>query len=164
MPKTTDVIVRYDIPGMPKPNNLHMVDAGQRYVQHKKHGYDEYGRVIIVDDGTEDLAQSIGQYQDEVGPRNIVRMILNGADPNLLLHSDEGAVYMDATKFDAKSVNEFKDVLDNANKEAFDALSAFNKKYNTNLTMDQYLELYNNQTLEAHVNKMNEVKKEEVNE
>lgn len=148
--------------GMPVPaEKLHEVDVGSHIVQHYIHSYDEHGNVIVVEDEKEDLWQSIPQYQNEVGPKNIIRMIESGADPvNLLNANRENAVYGDFSDMDAKSVNAFKDIVEASSANAVKALEEFNKKFGTSLDMKSFLDLYQKGLLGAHVEGVNNTKTE----
>lgn len=97
--------------GMPVPNKkLHEVDVGDHIIQHYIHSYDEHGNVIVVEDEKEDLWQSIPQYKDEVGPKNVIRMIEAGGDPlNLLNANKNNAFFGDVTNMTAETVNEMRE-------------------------------------------------------
>lgn len=138
--------------GMPVPNDLHLVDVGEHIIQHYVHSYDEHGNVIVVEGDKEDLWQSIPQYKDEVGPKNIIRMIESGADPlNLLNANKANAMYGDFTEMTASSVNEMGEKVSIFDVKAQEALAEFNKKYGVNLDMKTFIDLYDKNLLQSHI-------------
>lgn len=148
--------------GMPEPvEKLHEVDCGSKIVKHMTHSFDEHGNVIVIEGESEDLEKSIGQYQNEVGPKNVIRMIEAGADPmNLINANRDNAMYGSFTDLDVKSVNELKDVASVADAGAQKALADFNAKFGTSLDMKSFLDLYDKGLLSAHVEGVNKVKEE----
>lgn len=149
----------YKIPFMPESGPIHITDVGDHIVQHYTHSYDEHGNVIVIEGEKEDLWQSIPQYQSEVGPKNVIRMIEAGADPAPLIGANkDNAFYGDVTDMDFHSVNEVPGVLAGAQANAQKALDEFNKKFNTSLDMKQFLDLYSKGLLSAHVEGVNTIK------
>lgn len=160
--KKKEVVTPYKIPFMPDIGNLHLVPVGDHIIQHYKHSYDDHGNVIVVEADKEDLWKSIPQFQDEVGPKNVIRMIEAGANPDSLLNSNrENALYGDVSDMDFKSVNEVPGILAGAQSNAQKALDEFNKKFNTSLDMKQFLDLYSNGLLQKHVEGVNNIGSED---
>lgn len=147
----SQVITRFEIPGMPKENPLHMIDASQRIIQHYVQSYDKYGRVIVVKGDSEDLEKSIGQYQSEVGPKNVVAMLAAGGDPKLLSVNTSRQLSGNFVDMDFKGANEAQVATEKAQANATKALADFNEKYHTNLDINTFLSLYEKGLLEAHV-------------
>lgn len=159
--KQVKKVEAYKIPFMPEVGDLHLVDVGDHIIQHYTHSYDEHGNVIVVEGDKEDLWKSIPQYQAEVGPKNVIRMIEAGANADVLLNANrENAVFGDFSDMDFKSVNEVPDVLSGAQSNAQKALDEFNKKFNTSLDMKQFLDLYSSGLLQKHVEGVNKQESE----
>lgn len=150
--------------GMPVPGKLHEVDVGEHIIQHYTHSFDEHGNVIVIESDKEDLWLSIPQYQDEVGPKNIIRLIEAGADAKALLNANsESAFYGDVTNFEAKSVNDLGEKIPSFTDAADKALKEFNEKFNTNLDMKTFIQLYENGLLADHIAGKTPVKEGESN-
>lgn len=156
--KKTEVITPFKIPFMPDIGELHLVPVGDHIIQHYTHSYDEHGNVIVVEGDKEDLWKSIPQFQDEVGPKNVIRMIEAGANPEPLLTANrENAMFGDVTDMDFKTVNEVPAILAGAQSNVQKALDEFNKKFNTSLDTKQFLDLYSSGLLQKHVEGVNKV-------
>lgn len=153
----------YSSVGLPEPvEKIHQVDPGDHIIQHFKHSFDKTGKVIVVDADKEDLWESIPQYQDEVGAKNVIRMIEAGGDPLKLLNANESsAFYGDVTEMTADGLNELSERNNALAAKAVKALDDFNKKYGTTLSMDEFIRLTDNGLLKEHVEGFNSKEKEE---
>ncbi len=152
----TSQIEAFKIPFMPDSGDLHLVDVGDHIVQHMTQSYDETGRVIVVEGEKEDLWKSIPQYQDEVGPKNVIRLIEAGANAeNLLTANKNNASYGDFSDMDFKTVNEARTAVPGAIESAEKALKDFNDKFGTSLDMKQFLDLYSSGLLAKHIEGVN---------
>lgn len=146
----------FKIPFMPDAGYLHLVDVGDHIIQHMTQSYDEHGQVIVVEGEKEDLWKSIPQYQDEVGPKNVIRLIEAGANAeNLLTANKNNASYGDFSDMDFKTVNEARIAVPGAIEQAEKALKDFNDKFGTSLDMKQFLDLYSSGLLSKHVEGVN---------
>lgn len=145
--KKPKVYIVPDIPGR-KSFEPHCRNMGSKIIRHFSHTYDKSGKVIVVEDKSEDVTKTVAQYEKECGKKNIVAMMKKGADvSNLLKVGANAGSYGNFENMDFHGQNEMSVALRESTEKALTELKAFNEKYGMNLTMEQFVKYYNEGTL-----------------
>lgn len=107
-------------------------------VQHFEHAYDKDHNVIVIEGKSENRQEVINSYERLTGVANILELVEKTGDWSLANKAD--TICGDVSAFTGNPIEVEEKILQ-AQKDAADSLNAFNKKFGTNFTRDQFLKL-----------------------
>lgn len=112
-----------------------------RIIHHKKHSYDEHGKVIVVDDVDEDRVEFVNSFKDTVGLKNILRQLqLQGqAIPASFLYNEQQDAVDVSAIAGIDNINDLKAAADQGDQVIRDAVKQFNDAYGTNYSVEDFI-------------------------